>query len=62
MKKGILKKLYHGFIQLHILHHSRKEAIYGIWMMSEPEKHGYNIGPGTMYPLLKKMTGDELLI
>ena len=61
MKERILQKLYHGFIQLHILHHSKEEAIYGVWMMEELKKHGYNIGPGTLYPLLNRMENSNLL-
>jgi len=30
-------------------------------MMEELEKHGYNIGPGTLYPLLNKMEQSGLL-
>jgi len=61
MKKKILQKLYHGFVQLHILHHTKQEPVYGAWMMEELKKHGYNIGPGTLYPFLNKMEQSGLL-
>lgn len=61
MKTKILQKLYHGFVQLHILHHTNQGPVYGVWMMEELKGHGYSIGPGTLYPLLKKMENNGLL-
>ncbi len=61
MKKKILQKLYQGFVQLHILYHSKNKPIYGVWMMDELKEHGYNIGPGTLYPVLNKMEKNGLL-
>jgi DNA-binding PadR family transcriptional regulator len=52
MQDKILRKLFLGFIQIHILHHAKKEAIYGAWMLEELESHGYEISPGTLYPIL----------
>jgi len=62
MKNKILQKLYQGFVQLHILHHTKEAPVYGAWMMEELKRHGYNIGPGTLYPLLNKMELSGLLI
>jgi DNA-binding PadR family transcriptional regulator len=39
-------------IRLHVLHHANEEPLYGQWMIEELKRHGYQIGPGTMYPLL----------
>ncbi|WP_066498651.1 PadR family transcriptional regulator [Abyssisolibacter fermentans] len=61
MKNKIIRKLFLGFIQIHILYHADKEPIYGTWMMKELEEHGYKISPGTLYPLLKRMEEEELL-
>jgi len=61
VKDKILHKLYHGFVQLHILHHAGEKPIYGTWMMDELTSHGYHIGPGTLYPLLKNMEKSGLL-
>ncbi|MBT4139869.1 MAG: helix-turn-helix transcriptional regulator [Candidatus Latescibacteria bacterium] len=44
-----------GLVRIHILHHAKKEPIYGAWMMEELRQHGYKIGPGTLYPLLNSM-------
>ena len=46
------RDLYGGLIRLHILHHAAEAPLYGQWMIEELQRHGYRIGPGTMYPLL----------
>lgn len=55
MKDQILRKFFLGFIQIHILHHAKKDPFYGVWMIEELQAHGYNISPGTLYPLLHNM-------
>lgn len=44
-----------AFWKLHILHHAEKEKVVGLWMMRELRRHGYEISPGTLYPLLARM-------
>ncbi len=61
MQEKILRKLFLGFIQIHILHHARKEPFYGAWMIEELMEHGYNMSPGTLYPLLHNMESSGLL-
>ena len=61
MKEKILQKLHRGFVQLHVLYHAERRPVYGVWMMAELKAHGYNIGPGTLYPLLGSMTRSGLL-
>ncbi len=40
-----------GFIRLHILHHAAQEPLVGFWMIKELRRHGYEMSPGTIYPL-----------
>lgn len=61
MEERIYRKLFLGFIQMHILYHASKEPIYGSWMLEELEGHGYNISAGTLYPLLRSMEESGLL-
>jgi PadR family transcriptional regulator, regulatory protein PadR len=58
----VLRKLFLGFIQIHILHHAKEEPIYGTWMLEELREHGYSISSGTLYPILHSMETDGLLI
>ena len=61
MEKQIYRKLFLGFIQIHILHHAQKEAIFGSWMLEELQEHGYHLSAGTLYPLLHTMESAGLL-
>lgn len=44
--------LLKGLIRLHILHHASKAEFYGQWMIHELSRHGYELSPGTLYPML----------
>ena len=62
MQDWILRKFFLGFIQIHILHHAKKEPFYGAWMIEELKNHGYDMSPGTLYPLLHQMESMKLLV
>lgn len=49
------RDLYGGLIRLHVLHRAGVKPLYGHWMIEELRRHGYHIGPGTMYPLLHRL-------
>ncbi|WP_369900106.1 PadR family transcriptional regulator [Bacillus manliponensis] len=61
MEDKLLRKLFLGFIQIHILHHAKEQPIFGVWMLEELREHGYTISPGTLYPILHSMESDGLL-
>ena len=46
------KGLYAGLMRLHILHHAAEQVVCGVWVMEELRRHGYEISPGTLYPML----------
>lgn len=52
---GKHQDLYIGLVRLHVLYHAAKEPVFGQGMMQELGRHGYRLGPGTMYPLLHSM-------
>lgn len=62
MPEKVLRKMFLGFISIHILHHAKKEPVYGLWMMEELKHHGYAISAGTLYPILNGMERDGLLV
>ncbi|MEX1256677.1 MAG: PadR family transcriptional regulator [Gemmatimonadota bacterium] len=51
----MLHGFFGGFIRIHVLHHAAEAPIYGLAMMDELRRHGYEVGPGTLYPLLHEM-------
>ena len=60
-KNKVISKLLSGFIQVHILRHAHEGGLYGAWLIEHLQEHGYNLSPGTLYPLLKRMVADGLL-
>ncbi|MGD0460899.1 MAG: PadR family transcriptional regulator [Tepidisphaeraceae bacterium] len=53
--------LYCGLVRLHVLHHASQEPVYGLGMIRELRRHGYRIGPGTLYPLLHRLQQKRYL-
>ena len=52
---GKQQELSIGLVRLHVLHHAAKEPIFGLGIIQELGRHGYRLGPGTIYPLLHGM-------
>ncbi len=55
------RDLFLGFVKLHILYHAGQEPIYGLWLIDELARHGYELSPGTLYPMLHSMEEEGLL-
>jgi DNA-binding PadR family transcriptional regulator len=55
------RKFFLGFIRLHILHHAKSEPFFGLWMIEELKSHGYQISPGTLYPILHNLESDGFI-
>lgn len=49
---NLIRHFFGGFVRLHILYHAGKEAICGVEMIEELQRHGYRLSPGTLYPIL----------
>ena len=58
----MLREFFLGFIRVHILFHASVSPVYGLELIKELESHGYQISPGTIYPILKKMEQSGLLV
>ena len=54
-RKLLTREILLGFWKVHILHHAAEHPVVGQWVLSELRRHGYDISPGTLYPLLKRM-------
>lgn len=48
----MVREFFLGFIKIHILHHAAEEGVYGVAIMEELRRHGYDVSPGTLYPVL----------
>jgi DNA-binding PadR family transcriptional regulator len=54
-RKAATREILLGFWKVHILYHAAEGPVVGQWMIEELRRHGYNVSPGTMYPLLARM-------
>ncbi len=53
--KDVERKSLLSFWKVHILHHAAREPIIGQWVLRELREHGYEVSPGTLYPMLARM-------
>jgi PadR family transcriptional regulator, regulatory protein PadR len=58
----MLRDFFLGFIKIHVLHHAAQEPIYGKAMIAELARRGYDLSPGTLYPLLHSLEEQGYLI
>lgn len=58
----IVRDVFLAFVRVHVLHHAAKERIFGLEMMEELKRHGYEISAGTLYPLLHALEESGALI
>ena len=58
----MLRDFFLGFIKIHILYHAAQEPIYGLKMIRELGTHGYDLSPGTLYPILHKLEERGYLV
>lgn len=56
-----LNAFFSGFIKIHILHHAARGPVFGLEIIKELSRHGYEVSPGTVYPLLHKLEKEGFL-
>lgn len=44
-----------GIIRIHVLHHAVYEPVFGLDLIRELATHGYQLSPGTIYPILNAL-------
>jgi DNA-binding PadR family transcriptional regulator len=60
-EQPLLRDFFLGFVRIHVLHHACQEDIYGAGIKEELARHGYDLSPGSLYPLLQGMEKSGLL-
>lgn len=53
--KALQREILLSFWKIHILHHAVQGPVVGQWMLNELRHHGYDVSPGTLYPILHRM-------
>jgi DNA-binding PadR family transcriptional regulator len=61
LKKELAREILLSFWKVHILHHAAEEPVVGQWMLEELRRHGYEVSPGTLYPVLKRLEARRWL-
>jgi len=51
----VQREILLSFWKVHILHHAASEPVIGQWVLRELRRHGYEVSPGTLYPMLARM-------
>lgn len=54
-RKAVSREIFLGLWKIHILHHAAEGGVVGNWMLEELRHHGYEVSPGTLYPILARM-------
>jgi PadR family transcriptional regulator, regulatory protein PadR len=62
MSELLTKTFFGGFVRLHVLYHATKEPVFGVEMMEELARHGYDVGAGTLYPMLHQLEEAGYLV
>jgi PadR family transcriptional regulator len=57
----MLRDIISGFIKLHILYHASHEPVFGLDLIQELRRHGYELSPGTLYPTLHALEEEGYL-
>jgi DNA-binding PadR family transcriptional regulator len=52
---NVVREFFLGFVKIHILHHAGEEPVYGLALIAELRRHGYELSPGTLYPVLRQL-------
>jgi DNA-binding PadR family transcriptional regulator len=58
---SLSRDLFLGFVKLHVLYHAGREPVYGLWLIQELARHGYELSAGTLYPMLHSLQEEGLL-
>ncbi|AQV00161.1 PadR family transcriptional regulator [Desulfococcus multivorans] len=60
--KALQREILLGFWKIHILHHAAQSPVVGQWMIQELRHHGYDVSPGTLYPILSRLEAHGWLV
>lgn len=62
MGELLTRLFFGGFVRMHVLYHAVKEPVFGAELIEELRRHGYEVGPGTLYPILNQLFEAGLLV
>ena len=60
-QRRIYESFFHGMLQLFVLQQAAREPVYGGALAKLFRRHGYEISPGSLYPLLHSLEREKLV-
>lgn len=57
----LIRQFFLGFVRLHILYHASEGSVCGADLSAELARHGYQLSPGTLYPILHALEASGYL-
>lgn len=62
MEEPLLRRLFLGFLSLHVLHQAETSWVFGLQLMEQLALRGQEVSAGTLYPLLHQLEAAGLLV
>lgn len=62
MEEPLLRRLFLGFLSLHVLHQAGTSWVFGVQLMEHLSQRGQDVSAGTLYPLLHQLEAAGLLV
>ena len=60
-RRRIVQSFFHGMLRLFVLQQAAGEPVYGGALAKALRRHGYEISPGSLYPLLHSLEEERLV-
>lgn len=60
-QRRIVQSFFHGVLRLFVLQQAAHEPVYGGALAKALRRHGYEISPGSLYPLLHSLEQERLV-
>lgn len=60
-QRRIYESFFHGMLRLFVLQQAAREPVYGGALAKLFRRHGYDISPGSLYPLLHSLEREKLV-
>jgi PadR family transcriptional regulator, regulatory protein PadR len=58
----MFRDIFLSFVRVHLLYHAVEAPVYGLEMIHELKRHGYDLSPGTLYPIFHELEHSGLLV
>jgi len=57
----LVRDFVRGAVQVHVMHHACEGEVHGTALIEELGRHGHQLSPGTLYPMLRRLEAAVLV-